>query len=339
MCPSAARRSLVVAGVVLALGRTAPVRAQRVAWPKGQGFELVRRLLETPEEAIDLARTKLTIDQMIDPSVDTESTLSQLDAMAASLRAMLPTDAKSRLKLDALRYHLYTPSPWNGGRPFQYDLIDPYGQVIRNKLLTTYIATRKGNCVSMPLLFILLGQKLGIDVSAALAPNHVFVKYQDTDGKQYNLETTSGAGFTRDAWMRQQNPMTDESIASGLYMRPLSKKETVGVMVTTLLEHLEEAGLNEERLHLAQLTQQYSPRDVSLILHEHSAALALVRTEFNGKYARREDAPAAVRSRWEELEGRVKTAFLHAMALGWRPRDNAAETRGGGVGSIGRFDR
>ena len=190
---------------------------------------------------------------MIDPSIDTAATLSQLDAMAQGIKVMLPAGASSRLTMDALRFHLYQPSPWNGNRPFQYDLDDPFGANVRNKLLPTYLATRKGNCVSMPLLFIILGQKLGIDVTASTAPNHVFVKYRDADGKLYNLETTSGAGFTRDVWMRQQFPMTDEALASGIYMRPLTKKETVVVMVDTLLESYAKQGLHEQRIAMAKL--------------------------------------------------------------------------------------
>ncbi len=34
----------------------------------------------------------------------------------------------------------------------------------------------------MPFLFIILGQKLGLDVTASTAPEHVFVKYRDDMG-------------------------------------------------------------------------------------------------------------------------------------------------------------
>jgi len=69
----------------------------------------------------------------------------------------------------------------------------------------------------MPFLFIILGDKLGIDVTASTAPLHVFVKFTDTDGKTYSLETTSGANFSRDAWYREQMPMTNQAIDNGVY--------------------------------------------------------------------------------------------------------------------------
>ena len=227
--------------------------------------------------------------------------------------------------MDALRYHMYKASPWNGNRPFTYDLDDPFGANVRNKLLTTYLATRRGNCVSMPLLFIILGQKLGVDVTAAAAPNHVFVKYRDHEGKFFNLETTSGAGFARDEWMRQQFPMTDESIALGIYMRPLTKKETVAVMVGTLLEFYDRQGMQDQRIALARFAAQHSPKDVSFILHEHQAYFAKWKQEFTSKYPTPNDIPMDKRPLFMEYEGRMKALYEQAYALGWRPRDQASE--------------
>lgn len=288
-------------------------------------FREIQAILQTPETDIDLAKTEAMIEHMIDPSVDVLHSSAQLDAMANGIKAMLPSGASSRLTMDALRYHLYQPSPWNENRPYRYDLNDPFGTNVHNKLLTAYIASRKGNCVSMPLLFIVLGQKLGIDVTASLAPNHVFVKYRDSDGKLYNLETTSGAGFSRDVWMRQQFPMTDEALSSGIYMRPLTKKETVVVMVGTLLESYEQQGLDDQSIRLADLAHRYSPKDVSIILAKRHAYFMLERREFIDKYSKPANVPLERRAQLAELDIQLKGLYDQAYALGWRPPDAASE--------------
>jgi regulator of sirC expression with transglutaminase-like and TPR domain len=309
--------------VCVTTGATA-LADQRTQTPDAN-IKAIRAILKLPDQQIDLAKVKLTIDHMIDPSINVERTLAQLDAMVVNLRSMLPTGASKRLTMDALRYHLYQASPWNSNRPYQYDLDDPFGANVRNKLLTTYLETRKGNCVSMPLLFIILGQKLGIDVTASTAPNHVFVKYRDDEGKLYNLETTSGAGFTRNVWMNQQFPMTDEALASGIYMRPLTKKETVVVMVGTLLEFYGQQGLHKQRITLAKLALEYNPKDISVILHEHQAYLALWRRDFVSKYPTPNDIPMEKRPQYMELEGKLKALYERAYALGWRPLDQEAK--------------
>ena len=280
-----------------------------------------------PEERIDLAKVKLLIDHMIDPSIDIASTISQLDAMTQEIRIKLPIGASSRLTMDALRYHIYQPNRWNGNRPFQYDLDDPYGENLHNKLLPTYLVTRRGNCISMPLLFIILGQKLGIDVTAATAPNHLFVKYRDTGGKLYNLEATSGAGFARDAWLRQQFMMSNESLRSGIYMRALTRKETVGAILDTLLESYDKQGMQQRRIEMAQLSLQFNPRNVMAILHQHQAYLALWRQEFVNLYPGFRGIPKEKRPRLLELQSHLKVLYERAYALGWRPLNLSTENR------------
>ena len=211
-------RSYLFACVFIFVSVLAPLaHAQRAI--KDNNYLAIQRLLEQSDDKIDIARTKLEVDRMIDPSVDVEAILAQLDKMAKGVQAQLPPGASDRTKLEILRELVYKPNSWNNHRPFEYDLQDPLGKIPRNRLLTTYLTTKKGNCISMPLLFMILGQKIGLDMTTARAPNHVFVKWRDKDGQYYNLETTSGAGFTRDTWMQQQTQATPEGIKSGIYMR------------------------------------------------------------------------------------------------------------------------
>lgn len=116
-------------------------------------------------------------------------------------------------------------------------MADPLGRNPANKLLTRYIRTRLGNCVTMPLLATILGRRIGLKMTLAAAPLHVFVKYTDDSGTVWNLEATSGLGFTRDIWYRKELPMTDSAIGSGIYLRPLSEEENVALMATSLIEH------------------------------------------------------------------------------------------------------
>jgi len=176
----------------------------------------IRAILKLPDNQIDIGRTKLTIDKTIDPTIDIKANLKKIDSMVAKIQAGLPADASNSDKLQALRTYLYSAGDWNGYQTYAYDFDDPLGQKISNKLLPHYLDTKKGNCVSMPLLFIILGQRLGLDVTAAQAPVHIFVKYRDDMGNQINLEATSGATPARDIWIRQQSPMTDEAVANGV---------------------------------------------------------------------------------------------------------------------------
>jgi hypothetical protein len=67
------------------------------------------------------------------------------------------------------------------------------GRILENKLLSNFIETKKGNYVSIPLVFLILGEKMGIDVIVSTAPLHIFVRFKDDLTRDvWNIETTNG---------------------------------------------------------------------------------------------------------------------------------------------------
>lgn len=293
------------------------------ARPEPTGLDALRQLLALPEERIDLAKAKLMVDRMIDETAEIAPTMAKLDAIVEQVRARLPANASGREKIEALRTQLYIAGPWNNGETFSYDLDDPFGYRLRNKVLATYLRTKKGNCISMPFLFIALGQKLGIDVTASTAPSHVFVKYRDESGGLFNLETTSGAGFTSEAWIRKNIPMTPESLENGIYLQRLTKRETVALMLDLLAEYYGETERDEERIAVAQLALQHYPKDVFAMLHVHATYGRKIEREFSSKYARPRDIPTDQRARYRELDSIGQGWLRKAEGLGWRPPDEA----------------
>src|ERR1700733_1382097 len=113
-------------------------------------LQIVRAVMKTPDGRIDFARAKLTFDKIYDSSTDIAARLKEIDAMAQAIRAMAGPTAPSRLRLIMLRKYIYEAGAWNDNRPFQYDLSDPLGHKPKNRLLSTYLLARRGNCVSVP---------------------------------------------------------------------------------------------------------------------------------------------------------------------------------------------
>lgn len=277
----------------------------------------LRAILRQPGPGIDLARTKLTIDQLIDPTVDIDANLKKIDAMTAEIKVMAGVGASSTARVLAIKRYLYEPGTWNDFQPYQYDLDDPLGTKVSNKLLPHYLVSKKGNCVTMPFLFLILGQRLGLDVTAATAPLHILVRFKDEAGTSYNLETTSGADPARDAWYREQMPMTDQAIANGVYLRALSRRETVALMGTTLAEYYFELGEFEKAITIADLTLQYYPKDVDAMIMKGSAYYRLI-GKYYGEYRSPGEIPPNRRGYFEYLSKNNLQWFAKAEALGWR---------------------
>lgn len=312
-----------LAAIVAAASFLGPVWCH--AGPATEQLSTLRQLLELPEASVDLARVKVDIDRMIDPSIDAAATLKRLEEMASAVKERLPATANSHQKIEALRAYLYEPGPRNEGKHFSYDLDDPYGRDVRNKLLSTYLATRKGNCVSMPLLFLLVGQKLELDLSAVTAPAHVFVKFRDEAGKAINVEATSG-GYKLDDSYRRDIPMTDQAIKNGVYMRALSKRETVALMAGTLMEFLNRERKPEQRIAVAHLILEFYPNDVTAMLHKGHAYSQMIERDFMSRYDSPTAIPPAERPQFVRLRKANELWYSRAEALGWRQPSQEQES-------------
>lgn len=275
----------------------------------------LRALLRKPDDQIDLARTKLTIDKMVDPTIDIDAALKQIDAMVAAVRAM-PEFGND--KLESLRQYIYEAGPWNDNGPFQYDLDDPEGRQIKNKLLPTYLASRKGNCVSMPLLFVVLGQRLGLDITASTMPKHLLVKFKSDEYGWINLEATSGAKPARDVWLRQQFQVTDQALANGVYLQPLTKKETVAEMAGVVAENYLDRKEYEKAITVANVILQYYPKAVDTMILEGVAYGRTGRERFAAAYPSPAMIPDNYKGYYSYLTQNNQAWFAKAESLGWR---------------------
>jgi regulator of sirC expression with transglutaminase-like and TPR domain len=277
--------------------------------------ERVRSVLNA--ERLDYLEAKLALDALVDPSMNEMRTLRAVEAMCARARVLSGDDADDSRKIGAARTLIYEAGPWNEAQPFAYDHSDPYGRDVRNKILATYLRTRLSNCVSMPILFLVVADRLGANVALAMAPLHVFVRHIAADGRAVNLETTSGALPARDAWYRQNLPMSDEAVANGVYMRTLSRKEGAALMATTVMEHLVAERRYQDAIDVGDAILEASPRDAETMVRRASAWGHLLRREFPGV-----EMPAAVdptrRERFETLARMNFDGFARAEALGWR---------------------
>lgn len=258
-------------------------------------------------------------DRLVENTADlSDAIITKLVNAARQMAGPSPTDA---YKLAAIRKAIYVPGPWNYNRAFAYDHDDPIGRDIHHKLLATYIETKLGNCVTMPILFLIVADRMGLDVRLAVAPLHLFVRYRDPEGHEVNLETTSGGYPARTEWYRQQLPMTDKAIASGIYMRTLSRRETVAEMAVVVVDAMIEQHRWQDAIEVADAILAVNPREVYTMVKRGTAFGELLRAEFTDRYATPADVPAALRPRYAMLARENERAFHDAEALGWTAND------------------
>ena len=123
--------------------------------------------------------------------------------------------------------------------PYRYDFDDPFGHQDWNSMFVSkLLMTGKGNCHSLPYLYKILAEEIGVDAHLALAPNHVYIKHRNKKDGWYNTELTSGI-FPIDAWIMASGYVHLDAIVNGMYMKALNNKETIGVCLIDLAQAYE----------------------------------------------------------------------------------------------------
>src|ERR1051325_11427171 len=92
----AARCGLMACLVLFTASSGAATRTQHAKPSPDSDLRAVETVLDTPEDKIDLARAMLTIDRLIDPSVNAEATLKTLDLLTEAVLARVPVGAPAR---------------------------------------------------------------------------------------------------------------------------------------------------------------------------------------------------------------------------------------------------
>jgi regulator of sirC expression with transglutaminase-like and TPR domain len=307
-----------------------------IAFPEGQlvpaasdarnVVEAVRAVLDRLDDELDYARAKIAFDRLVDPSIDEHAVLAELDRMAEAARKLAGPSPDDPAKLNALRQLIYGSGPWNEWRPFTYDHSNIRGQNVRLKLISHYLETRRGDCVSMPVLFLILANKLGLDMALSLAPNHLLLKHRFDDGRIINLEPTSGANPARDEWLRHIRPMSDRSIESGMYLRPLSRREGIASIASGVVQYLRDESRFGETAAVCEIILANHPRD-GLVLVNLAGAYRQLLNQFVERYPAEFLIPLNLRPYCWTLLTRQRAAISKARALGWEDIDHCTQLK------------
>jgi regulator of sirC expression with transglutaminase-like and TPR domain len=298
-------------------------------WIATPASAMVGRVDALLVDDIGLARTKLALDAMVDETVDVERTLRAVEAWSRVAEAEVPADASVRARVDGLLRVLYVAGAWNAHRPFAYDFDDPFARVARNRLLSTYLETRRGNCVTMPVLFAILGRGIGLTVALARAPHHLFAVVRDDDGTWFNVEATAG-GLKSDASYVRDTGISAQALANGLYLRALTREEEIATLAGDVASALSHHGDHETAIALATRMLEIDPNDVDWMVRLGTLHARILDRDFHARWPDPADVPPGRHAEYRERSAANAAWFAKAEALGWRqptPEEESAYLR------------
>lgn len=314
------RKAIVLWGLagLLLSHRLAAQSVGPIGIPPDPNVQHLAQLANPPKGTVDYAQVQEAIEKMANPAFDTAAFEAELNRWTALIQKRLPAHASPTQIMTAMGEVIYTPGSWNDQHPFTYDLSDPLAKNNATRFVSTYLKTRKGNCVSMPTLLLILGQKLGLTMTLAMAPEHEFARLQDTNGRWINIEATTPNSWSDEQYIQMLH-ITPRSMASGLYMRTLTPRETVAVMLDPLMGVYARTRPTGYLLGLARLTQQLDPKNADGYVMEANAYFLELSRRYLVHHLTPDKLPPAQREDFDALYKANDTVMAQVEAMGWAP--------------------
>ncbi len=91
---------------------------------------------------------------------------------------------------------------------------------------------KKGYCLSLSILYLALGERLGLPLYGVVVPGHFFVRY-DKGPVRFNIETTGKGGYANDEHYITRFNVPDNDHDS-IYMQNLNKMQSLGCLFNNL---------------------------------------------------------------------------------------------------------
>lgn len=158
----------------------------------------------------------------------TESDREQVSKYAAVFKIMT----------DTIKFYQDTDKYYSSV-PFKYDFEDFFGDKDWRKMFVTkLLATHTGNCHSLPFLYKILCEEIGVKAYLSMAPNHTYIKLWSKKTGWYNTELTSGY-FPIDAWIMASGYVHLNAVQNRVYMDTLSEKQSLAVCMVDLAKGYE----------------------------------------------------------------------------------------------------
>jgi regulator of sirC expression with transglutaminase-like and TPR domain len=188
--------------------------------------ELVR-VLRVPEEKIDLLHAALLIARLDNEEVDVDAYRHEIDRMADRITARLPKKADDKARLAALEKYLFEERGFHGSRGDYYNRSNSY--------LSEVIDDREGIPITLSVLYIELGRRLGVRLEGVGLPGHFLVRHVPAKGEGQIIDVYEGGQrISREEAEEKVRALADRPLRDE-DLKAVAKRSIIVRMLTNLL--------------------------------------------------------------------------------------------------------
>lgn len=201
-----------------------------------------------------LARAALIVSRLTHSQISIQHYLDQLDQDAATIRARKPDDASRAWVISQLNHFLFEERGFRGN---QEDYYDP-----RNSLLSEVIDRRIGIPISLSIVYLELGWRLGLPLEGIAFPGHFLVKCQMERGVVVLDPFHAGISLSEDVLRERlvQQGVTvrpDEEIKD--WLQPAPKRAIISRLLRNLKKIYSDSGQLAEAIRILDFLVMVDP--------------------------------------------------------------------------------
>jgi len=189
---------------------------------KGLYARSIEQVLRLPPDQIDIGIATLIVSESWSDMVEGRRFQQQLDDIANEIRSRL---AARNLPMGVAAIPVINSYLFDEMKFKTIDKADdPY-----DLFLHSVMTRRQGYCLSLSILYLAIGERLGLPLYGVVVPGHFFVRYDDGQ-QQFNIETTGKGSTPPDDFYIQKFNVPENTI----YMTDLNKRQSLGCFFNNL---------------------------------------------------------------------------------------------------------
>lgn len=223
-----------------------------MAAPDDRFAALAAELAADPERRIDLAEAALLVAADFRPGLEAAAWLARLDALAEAARGSVLSAWSDAARVEALNRFLFEQEGFAGNQE-AYE--DP-----RNSLLSEVLERRTGLPITLSLVYLEVGWRLGLPVEGIGFPGHFLVRWR---GKEdFVVDPFHGRLLSDEALARLlREALGRDAVFSRAELRPITPHAFLLRLISNLKRHHALAGDYAGALQCCERLLQLAPDD------------------------------------------------------------------------------
>jgi regulator of sirC expression with transglutaminase-like and TPR domain len=188
-------------------------------------------ILPKDKNNFDFTKTIVDLSVLIDPAADRQWTINEVQRMASELKPIISSDVQPDAIMRNINNYLFETNGYAlDEKANSAFLSDNYESLstqdwLNYDSITRVMQSKRGICMSMSLIYLMIADKLGLPIYGVVIPHHIFVRYQEPGhsgiNSDVNYKGTEFYGYSE----LSDTEFIDKSKV--MYNKPLSRYETV----------------------------------------------------------------------------------------------------------------